>query len=695
MDSFGVSFELEPEVAQELRRRRKSRPPPEELSSSQKEEETEDGDEAPPTEDATHPGLPTVEREDSDSPADIADDDESSACSLTPPPTLPLVLVDVQRLVGYQPSTDEEAQLVQSQVRTALWGDAAAAAEDSTDSMVAAGFDQRVADLFENRVGRHMDSGQARLEGILGENDQIRPASQLPEKWAHWAVVEYPEYLCWKEGSSDTSTNSAAATSSSPSPDGETPVVSTLRLWKSLFRSIHIIPVDQLLSHVRDCSRPLGWKAAMAQQIRQLARQEAALRQERRQVRDLRRWRTVQRPRELEKLYTARETLLHEVEMSKGRLRKLQEELDRVVAQRLREERLRTGQAVGLEGLDFSSTNSVLLPDEPLVLMGESDNMWDALNAGDPTDEDDYPQDDWISEEEDAGSDDPPDELGDDKHEDVGDHAQTQHTLDGDISNKEGIHPTRQGAKARRKAASRTRRNRLQAAAEEAEYKSKLETAKAEEATMREVCTTGELLTAMAMVQSLEERLERTDGLLEKMQDEEWAEEEEHILETGAIDDFEGDVEGRTKREMTLLDQILAMVLSAVFPSSGGDVREHAMWIQAEHESIVIDWKSYFGRLPSGASFSSQGVGFESSKYVVEPPTLDLKQLAPPPLDGPSKEKLKESLGIVDNNAENWDEWVDWTDSEDERKDDRRRDKVRRIPAATEKAGLRPGSRVL
>jgi hypothetical protein len=441
----------------------------------------------------------------------------------------------------------------------------------------------------------------------------------------------------------------------------------------------------------------LGWKAAMAQQIRQLARHEAALRVERRQVRELRTWRTFQRPRELQKLYTARETLVHEVEMSKGRLQKLQEELDRVVAQRLREERLRTGQAVGLEGLDFSSTNSVLLPDEPLVLMSESDNMWDALNAGDATEQDDYyHQDDLLAEEEDAGSDDPPDELAEEQVEDADDLAQSQETVDGEFSNQDGMHPTRPDAKARRKAAARTRRNRLQAAAEEAEYKSKLEAAKKEEAAMTEACTTGELLTAMAMVKSLEERLERTDGLLERMQDEEWAEEEGEPLESEAIDEFEGDVEGNQKREMTLLDRILAMVLGAVFPSNGGDLREHAMWRLAEHESIVIDWKSYFGRLPSDASLSPRGVGFEPSKYSAEPPMLNHRESAAIHLDAHSKEMLKESLGIVDNNADNWDDWDNWTDdSEDERKDSSvLHDTVQSIPAANRKAGLRPGGRV-
>eukprot|EP00977_Amphora_coffeiformis_P002872 scaffold538_cov166-Amphora_coffeaeformis.AAC.14 len=680
--SLGVTLKLGPEAAQQLRRRRPRRTvvelyPEEEEGSAPAAKEEIDG----PNEnnDGEHQ-LPQHPQEDgNDDLADVetnnehykdnpnnddSDDDASTVVSLSPPPTLPLVLVDTERLIGYRPSTMEELDMLQTQVQSALWG-----TTDNDNTTAAAGFETRVADMMESALGRHMDTGQAAMKGILAQDGDRRylHRSTWPALWSHWTVVEYPDYVCWNKNSNKENTS-----------DQDVVVLSTRRLWKSLYTSTAIPVVDHLVQLVRDCSRPLGWKAHMASAIRRLGRTEAAAKRERQEARALERWRTTQRPQELEKLYTVRETLVHKVEMEEERLKKLIQERDVQVALQLRQARLVTGEAVGLEGLDFATTNSVLLPDEPLVLLNDDidlaasadkDNMWDILQGGTDTvqDEADYAAAaEWSQQNDDNDS-----YQAEDEHESGG----------------EGIFErTKKTTDAVAKSNKTTDEVAERHQAEEAAYRQKLATAKAQEAAMREACTTNELRTVEAIVKALKERLGKTDSLLETMQDEEWAEQGyDEDVEDGAVTQYEFQDESKdassSRNQLSLLDQILAMVFHAFPTPVGENEQNHILWKQVEHETVVMDWKAHFGRIPPGAALEGASAGWEPSKYAATKPTT-LQ----------SKEELKESLGITDNAEDDWDcEDSDWDDVETDKQPQPTKPPA---PSRPSVAGLRPGGKI-
>jgi len=103
-----------------------------------------------------------------------------------------------------------------------------------------------------------------------------------------------------------------------------------------------------------------------------------------------------------------------------------------------------------------------------------------------------------------------------------------------------------------------------------------------------------------AVVESIEKRLKQIDDLLESLQEEEWADEEE-----GFIDENENNAtateheSSSTTTELTLLDQILAMILGEL-PSHNkrNNMESHYKYIRSEHKAIVEEWKEHFGRLP-------------------------------------------------------------------------------------------------
>ena len=105
---------------------------------------------------------------------------------------------------------------------------------------------------------------------------------------------------------------------------------------------------------------------------------------------------------------------------------------------------------------------------------------------------------------------------------------------------------------------------------------------------------------------NLQTRLDEVDTLLENIQEKEWAEEEEDDKEEWPHGLNDTEEATNNSQEMTLLDQILAMIIGAppIVYSNARTDEEHYLFIKEEHQSILNEWKDTFGTLPKvpGAS---------------------------------------------------------------------------------------------
>jgi hypothetical protein len=155
-----------------------------------------------------------------------------------------------------------------------------------------------------------------------------------------------------------------------------------------------------------------------------------------------------------------------------------------------------------------------------------------------------------------------------------------------------------------------------------------------EVAMVRDKLKTTDELMAEAMLRSLQGRLDGVDNLLESLQEEEWADEEDAEQQQHDKDVSTKDAPADPS-EMSLLDGILAMILGAMsWTFSGAScAEEHYRFVKDEHKMIVNEWKETFGRLPKHHT-----VDDEDATNVVA---------------------SKEKLSVMGNTNKDWDE-VDW-----------------------------------
>lgn len=190
------------------------------------------------------------------------------------------------------------------------------------------------------------------------------------------------------------------------------------------------------------------------------------------------------------------------------------------------------------------------------------------------------------------------------------------------------------------------------------------------EAAIREALKTNDERIAEAVLVNLEEKLKNVDELLESLQEEEWADEDEDescqpLL--NAVDCMQKSKDFDDSSEMTLLDQILAMILGALSKESTGanDDKQHFAFVKNEHASIVSSWKKTFGRLPPFPS-SEPDPGKSSEMLVKNIDTLDvhfgdflpteISKGLTPKIGMPKKDKVT----LRNNEKSAWDEIDDW-----------------------------------
>lgn len=118
----------------------------------------------------------------------------------------------------------------------------------------------------------------------------------------------------------------------------------------------------------------------------------------------------------------------------------------------------------------------------------------------------------------------------------------------------------------------------------------------------------------LSTVIHLEKQLAKVDELLENLQEEEWKDEEEGLLDhdgdhwrndehdfddNNDDDDEGGDRNEEKPEETSVLHQILAMVLGAMpHDEKRMTQEEHFSYLKRQHATIVQGWKDEFGRLP-------------------------------------------------------------------------------------------------
>jgi len=229
----------------------------------------------------------------------------------------------------------------------------------------------------------------------------------------------------------------------------------------------------------------------------------------------------------------------------------------------------------------------------------------------------------------------------------------------------------------RRKAAARKRQQRLQEASREAEHRAKLQAAKAEEQAVQEMCTTHQLRLAMAVTISLKDKLLQVDNLLESLQEEQWADEEE--AEEQATQQPRQHaakaLQQQRQPQLSLLDQVLAMILGASPPPEGTSLEDHVRFLEREHRTILAEWEKYFGRLPPPLTSSSTNSTADQDWNDGTTSTANMVNALP---DATPQDR-REWLGIVENHDEHWD-----SDEED----------VEPRPVLARPVGLRPGGRL-
>lgn len=591
------------------------------------------------------------------------DSNNSDAVSLSPPPTLPLVIVSLERLCGFVPRSPEEAKQLTQQVVAALSQD-----DNDTDTdnqehdSLSRHFDGQVKELFENGVANHGDTSML-------INDVAKDLSK--------AVIPYPEFLCVGSGVQD----------------GTPPqVYVTARQWKRLLKPHKVHVVNKLLRHLQNCNRPLSWKVNMHTELLELVKRQDLYRQSQQEESQLIHWRTIRRKQQLDKLYQVRETFDHRLEDAQEKLSELEEQCQVATSTELRRLRLVRGESGGgLEALDFD-TNIFSFGER---CGGADSRVGDALGA-----ESDIigGGDEYMSS--DSGYDNERPSSGDE-------------SLDNDnglLENESAVASLpaiddKERSRARRKEKLKTQRRRLQSQQEAAKEQRRIEQAHEEEERVREACTTPELRMAQATVQSLEERMQQVDDLLESLQEEEWADEEQGIVQTEADANAESSAPSTKtpnadpvdSSKFSLLDSILAMILGSLPQSSEVNLEEHYKSIQKEHQDIVNEWKDYFGRLP--ISYDGEEGNTPNTADDVADALSDLEMLSemnqmkksPGGMDRPAATALRESLGIEDGaQKDNWDD----DDCDSIEADSAIKPQTSNVKASKAAVGLRPGGKV-
>jgi hypothetical protein len=595
---------------------------------------------------------------DGDDDEDEDDDDNLDDLSLTPPPTMPVLSLDLEKLCGYPPKNQEECQRITTEIRAALLGVVVVVGggngkdqkydDDDDDDGKSKGaqddtsldFIARSNELFEAGIARHCSTDNSHDIIDYEHSNESNNEHNHDNHEDPRAIVPYPEFLPLPPNDpSSTSTSTATATATTPSTTSTSTLLSTQRIWKKIIHP-HSTPIVQNLLHLLSrCNRTLIWKYQMMHEIRRIASFQSACKNRRVQRELVGVWRRETRPAELAKLYDVRETFVIRLDGARGKLRGFEEEREVRVQRELRR-RVEFGQnghghghgsgsgngksTGGIAGLDWDTNVTFgfgedvedvvqkLLEERRRAGNGNGDG--DGNGNGNGNKEYNSFAEDEFDDLDDDDADDDDSEFSDDDNGNV----ETEASRAADIATPEieiplPITSMTDRKKRRAAAAAKRLRKRLHTQQEkslEHELRGKIERAYAEEEAVRHMLLSTDERMALSTVFHLEKQLEKVDELLESLQEEEWKDEEEGLLEEGGDDENE-DEDGVGSADATeddhgdsVLHQILAMILGAMPDDGSGSSsccpsrEEHFSFLKKEHTTIVEGWKKEFGRLP-------------------------------------------------------------------------------------------------
>lgn len=569
-----------------------------------------------------------------------------------PPSSMPMVLVDLESLCGVVPYDEEEKQEIVMQLMEMLMGSVQEEEDDDNDGNdqehednnkpqtprditkgdgLSLDFDERVVDLFESGAARHADSNMPEAIACADEEKKVANESTDSaggkESVYPFTLIPYPEFL-----------------SSEASPTSR----STIRLWK-LLNNTHESPLlTRLFAHLRNTSRSLIWKADMYQELCSLARQEYKAQIQREQMTEHNQWKETVRKERLDKLYDVRETFQLRVDVARRKHEAFVEERELRVERELKRR--------GLYQYRITSQK----------------HTEDNVNDG----EEYYDEDGWggaVKEEEIFG--DEMDDIDEDSHDDGDEWSPLglkiaintpEDSLEAvqkakeelqNNSNLKQLEPITHSDNQNRKSERRQKLKDQTSATNNTFFEKK-------EATIREALKTNEERIAEAVLANLEEKLQNVDALLETLQEEEWADEEDDERSQPCLD--ANNNESGELSEMSLLDQILAMILGALPKESGTtDVKEHFVFVKNEHASIITSWKDTFGRLPPFPS--SEPEPSKSTERLSKADTLDnhFGDLLPAEMStklhtDDRNTNRNDIVTLIGNETSDWDDIDDW-----------------------------------
>lgn len=237
------------------------------------------------------------EEEDDDVDSASSSSSSSSVISLSPPSSLPMLIISLEKLCGYIPQTREDYLQQKHHVEVALYG--AESLSDSDDSVLSSlHFSKHASELLEFDIAIHSDTCFSEI------------SNTCPEQYST-VTISYPEYILVNNNiDGDTTSEHLQKVSV---------------MWKHILRTHPIPVVERLLKYLRICNRDMQWKYRMALYLRHFTRQELFFKKKQSNLRFREEFK-LKRKNELEKLYQTREVFESQLEDASNKLYAMQQQ---------------------------------------------------------------------------------------------------------------------------------------------------------------------------------------------------------------------------------------------------------------------------------------------------------------------------------------------------------------------------------